>query len=645
MMLLSWTIRKWQSTTRRDVYKRQEQGPDEFEIVQANDLVREFLKGPKKERQQYFHQPEVIPEGQRTSTLVALIGSQRTKGLGEAAIRAAIKAENEEKCVPPLSDQELEQEVFPALKKHWPATHPYYGGFQGFKGFEGSSRNENSSSVGFVSLSEEVKDDFSPEWFPEVNFFIRAVIESLQVAPGMVAPAVLATMSAALMKKFFIHLEGDHVEPPNLYIVVIAEASERKSPTMKEVTRPIYEFEREENEKRMPAIREYQLRRKILSGKVENLTKAFTSSRKGKDPVKEADIIEAQRELDELEEVNPVTLIVDDITAEALIKLMAANGEKMAIMSTEGGLFGNIAGRYSDKPNIDIYLKGYSGDALSVDRVTRKGQSLDRPLLTVLIYAQPVVVQKVMKNTELTGRGLLARFLYTRPPSMVGRRKREVTAIPEYRQDEFWNVLHRLMTIPTPEKPIEITLDKEADKVAGDYFYEVEKEIVKAPSPEFKAWVGKFYGTTMRIALCLHCMKYIEDSGNHQVEKETMEHAVEMGWYFFRQTKQVYAEAGLMTPQEERDALYIMSRIDSTGKMEISLSDLQQMCKDKKEMEKKEGMMDGLNCLIERGYIRIERAPKNPENPKKGGRPSEIVYVNPEYIKWKEKQHDRQREV
>lgn len=102
-----------------------EQGPDEFDIAQADDLVREFLKGPKKEQQQYFHQPTVIPEGQRTSTLVRLIGSQRAKGLGEAAIRAAVHAENEEKCVPPLSDQELEKEVFPALKPDWPATHPY----------------------------------------------------------------------------------------------------------------------------------------------------------------------------------------------------------------------------------------------------------------------------------------------------------------------------------------------------------------------------------------------------------------------------------------------------------------------------------------------------------------------------------------
>ena len=164
----------------------------------------------------------------------------------------------------------------------------------------------------------------------------------------------------------------------------------------------------------------------------------------------------------------------------------------------------------------------------------------------------------------------------------------------------------------------------------------MEHEILKAPSPEFRAWVGKHYGTTMRIALCLHCMKYIEDSGNHQIDKETMQNAVEMGRYFLRQAKKVFTESGLMTTQEERDALYIMSRIDSTGKMEMRLRDLYQMCKDRKGMEKKEGMIAGLNCLIKHGYVRVDYAPQNPQKPQKGGRPSEIVYVNPEYIKWKE---------
>lgn len=513
-------------------------------------------------------------------------------------------------------------------------------GFQGFQGFEGRFQNENQSIVGSVSIvgmSEGKKKDFLPEWFPDVNLFIRSVSESLQVSFGMVAPAVLATVSLSLMKKYIIHMQGDHKEPPNLYIAVIAEASERKSPTMKEVTGPVYDYEREENEKKQPEIRQYQLKKKILENKVANMTKALTSNRKGKsaDSIKEADIWETQRELDELEEVNPVTLITDDVTSEALIKLMADNGEKMAIMSTEGGLFGNIAGRYSDKANMDIYLKGYSGDPLFVQRIGRKGQTLYEPLLTVLIYAQPVVIQQVMENTEFTGRGLPARFLYTRPASMIGRRKYEVEAIPEYRKDEFWNVLNRLLNIPVPEKPIEITLDEEADKLSSAYFYEVDQEILKAPSPEFRAWVGKLHGTTMRIALCLHCMKYLEDSGNHQVDKETMQHAIEMGHYFLGQAKQIFLEAGLMDSQEIRDAKYILSKIDSTGKMEMKLRDLHRLCMDRKGMEKKEGMVDGLNCLIKHGYIRVNYADKTDKTDKKGGRPSEIVYVNPEYIKWK----------
>ena len=84
-----------------------------------------------------------------------------------------------------------------------------------------------------------------------------------------------------------------------------------------------------------------------------------------------------------------------------------------------------------------------------------------------------------------------------------------------------------------------------------------------------------------------------------------------------------------------------MKRVDSTGLMEMKLRDLQQMCKDKKGMEKREGMIPGLRCLIEHGYIRVQKSyltSQNPQNPQKGGRPSEIVYVNPEYIKWKEQQ-------
>lgn len=105
-----------------------EQGPGDLQIAQVNDKVAEFMLGPLPEQKaQGFQEPETILEGQRVSALVKLIGSQRAKGLSTEAIRAAVKAENEARCIPPLTDQELEKEVFPALKRDWKTERPYSG--------------------------------------------------------------------------------------------------------------------------------------------------------------------------------------------------------------------------------------------------------------------------------------------------------------------------------------------------------------------------------------------------------------------------------------------------------------------------------------------------------------------------------------
>lgn len=101
--------------------------PSEKEIATVNALVASFLMGEIKAAPQRFQEPETIPEGQRVSTLIKLVGSQRSKGLSTEAIKAAVKAENEARCMPPLTQQELEKEVFPALKRDWRAENPYTG--------------------------------------------------------------------------------------------------------------------------------------------------------------------------------------------------------------------------------------------------------------------------------------------------------------------------------------------------------------------------------------------------------------------------------------------------------------------------------------------------------------------------------------
>lgn len=139
-----------------------EQGPGDLQIAQVNDKVTEFMLGPLPEQKaQGFQEPETIPQGQRVSALVKLIGSQRAKGLSTEAIRAAVRAENEARCIPPLTDQELEKEVFPALKRDWKAERPYSGQTVCDRG---KSRTVNAEKLNADLVDMDTAQEEEPEW-------------------------------------------------------------------------------------------------------------------------------------------------------------------------------------------------------------------------------------------------------------------------------------------------------------------------------------------------------------------------------------------------------------------------------------------------------------------------------------------------
>lgn len=102
-----------------------EQEPEEFGITQVDAAVKHFLKGdnqqPEGEYKPPFEMPEIIPDGERVSTLVSLIASlcsnNNRRNMSIEAIKAAVRAENETRCVPALPEDELEKSVFPAIQR------------------------------------------------------------------------------------------------------------------------------------------------------------------------------------------------------------------------------------------------------------------------------------------------------------------------------------------------------------------------------------------------------------------------------------------------------------------------------------------------------------------------------------------------
>lgn len=105
-----------------------EVGPeDEVDMMPVNSLVAEFLAGPipKETDKPGLQVQEEILEGGRVDSLIRLIGSLRSKNLGCSAIELVVRDENDKKCKPPLTESELQREVFPALSRNWEATKPY----------------------------------------------------------------------------------------------------------------------------------------------------------------------------------------------------------------------------------------------------------------------------------------------------------------------------------------------------------------------------------------------------------------------------------------------------------------------------------------------------------------------------------------
>lgn len=169
-----------------------EQGPGDCEIAQADSRVVDFLMGPMPQGGdgQTFSLQEAIPEGKRTDAMIKLIGSQTAKGLSNAAIKAAVRAENEARCVPPLTEQELEKTVFPALERGWKVEKPYTAD----RKKEDAKANTNH---GLEMVSMARAEEKTPEWLI-TDYIPRYQISTLAGDGGSGKTTVWCALAAAV---------------------------------------------------------------------------------------------------------------------------------------------------------------------------------------------------------------------------------------------------------------------------------------------------------------------------------------------------------------------------------------------------------------------------------------------------------------
>jgi hypothetical protein len=374
---------------------------------------------------------------------------------------------------------------------------------------------------------------------PDLARFIESAAYSVQVPADLIGMMMLAVFGSLVAKTIDVEITPTYHEQLSMMTCAIMPPASRKSAACSIVTKPLIRLDTEINNFERDAVRHYETQKGILQGKRQDLLKKLEHV---EDESAKSELENVDASLDSLEVVHKTTLWMDDATPEALVASMAENGGRMGILSPEGSVFEMMAGRYSGKPNLDVYLKGHVGDTIRVNRKAASPEArvitIERPALSIGIMVQPDVLSSLSSKSIMTGRGLMARFLYAFPADLVGKRivgtsdisaksiadyERTVRIFGDWRQKRF----------PADWEPHNIRLTTEARQVYEEWAAEVERSLGCGDLRVIREWGGKLVGATVRVAGLLHLL-----SNRDRVEPwtvglnaDTMRNAIEFGKY------------------------------------------------------------------------------------------------------------------
>lgn len=373
-----------------------------------------------------------------------------------------------------------------------------------------------------------------PNWLTE---HAVAVSDAIQVPLDFPAVMGLAMLAVCAGGRVELQAKERYVEPLNLYTLVTARSGERKSAVFREMFGPLVEFEEALREERRLDTAEAAALRKVAEKTLERAQTAAAQAAGNERQQRMQEVATAAREAESIRVPPDFQLIADDSTPESLATLLADQGGRIALLSPEGGVFGQMAGRYSPngEPNLDVYLKGHSGDLL---RINRRGrfESVPRPALTIGIAVQPGVIRSLARHEEFDDRGVIARFLYALPTSRVGYRDPDAPPIPAAAADQYasqvktlaWT-LHRI-----DNPPHRLRLDPEAAQMRSAFEAAIEPRLREDGGDLFhiEKWASKLTGAVVRIAGLLHLAMHVREGWVSPVGVDAFEPATQIGRYF-----------------------------------------------------------------------------------------------------------------
>jgi hypothetical protein len=476
----------------------------------------------------------------------------------------------------------------------------------------------------------DIPSSVLPTWLKD---YVQEVSDSTQTPMGMAVLMALSVVSTCNQKRFEVSpYGGDYKEPLSLWTVTAMPPASRKTAITTALTGPLDKWEREQQARMKDEIASVETKRAINLKAIDRL---LAEASKTDDSLERKNLI---KEIDELkantpDEVFSPRLWTGDVTPERLQGLLVEQGERMSLISDEGGIFEIMGGLYSDgRANLDVFLQSHAGKSIRVDRGKRTVR-LDKPSLAFGLAIQPSVLNDFGYGSKkrFRGNGTLARFLYCIPKSNIGTRKMgKRTLISEAVKLAYNDNISALLEIQPlldddgMEIPRVLTLSSEALKAWEEFSQGVENK--QGEYGEFEPiqdWTGKLPGASLRIAGSCHVAEHKDQT--LVISLETMERALDLCGLLIPHAQSAFGMMG--TDPAVDDAEVILKWIISEGKESFTRGYCHKSHRGR--FKKLDRLVKALDILHGWNVISEPEIMK----PKTAGRPSIVYNVNPSVLK------------
>ena len=436
----------------------------------------------------------------------------------------------------------------------------------------------------------------------ELQDYVRATAESLNVDVAYILLPVLSALASAIGNSRSILLKSGFVQPPVIWTGIIGRSGSRKSPALEGGCFAVINHERELGQQNKDAETDYQERLAEWEGR-----KRDQRGVKPGQPV-------------------PLTCLMDDLTLEALADAIQNNPHGVLVRKDELSHWFASFDQYTNAKGADVsrWLSLHTANFFGLDRRSdERRYRIHDPRVCITGGIQPGVLARVLTE-DFFERGLPARFLFAAPP--IAPDKWTEATLSEALRNEALDVFRELWLLQ-PDRdeydqpgPRLLRLDADAKAEYVAYYNECGAASIGADERGEAVW-NKLSGYAARLALVGQLAR---NPHAETVGGETMQAACDLARWFGNEAVRIYATLG--ETREQREQQKLVKFIESRGG-EVSIRDVTHYYRPlKSQTQKAEAELFALKAAGYGEWIDAQTTPK-------GGRPTRkfrLLGVSPE---------------